>query len=80
MYTLSFLYYPLIRLQYITTRNQQAHETSEDFAQLLLNEQFKEGHIFELWKDIFPLLYGAPVEEIAARKEENDDKMLLGNP
>ncbi|KAI4166709.1 MAG: hypothetical protein LQ343_007815 [Gyalolechia ehrenbergii] len=66
--------------KYITTRNQQAHETSEDFAQLLLHEQFKEGHVFELWKDIFPLLYGAPVEEIAARKEEDDDKMLLGSP
>ncbi|KAL8856716.1 MAG: hypothetical protein Q9178_006673 [Gyalolechia marmorata] len=58
----------------------QAHETSGDFAQLLLHGQFKEGHVFELWKDIFPLLYGAPVEEIAARKEEDDDKMLLGCP
>ncbi|KAL8653489.1 MAG: hypothetical protein Q9210_002066 [Variospora velana] len=64
--------------QFVTTRNQQAHETSEAFAQLLLHEQFKEGHVFELWKDIFPLLYGAPVEELAARKEEEDDKMLLG--
>ncbi|KAI4229207.1 MAG: hypothetical protein L6R36_001056 [Xanthoria steineri] len=71
---------PLRKLdKYITDRNQQAHETSEDFAQLLLHEQFKEGHVFELWKDIFPLLYGAPVEEIAARKEEEDDKMLLGS-
>ncbi|KAI4120801.1 MAG: hypothetical protein LQ347_007026, partial [Umbilicaria vellea] len=28
--------------KYIIARNQQAHETSEDFAQLLLDEQFKE--------------------------------------
>ncbi|KAL8965241.1 MAG: hypothetical protein Q9197_006608 [Variospora fuerteventurae] len=66
--------------KYITIRNQQAHETSEAFAQLLLHEQFKESHVFELWKDIFPLLYGAQVEEIAARKEEEDNKMLLGFP
>ena len=53
---------------------------SEDLAQLLLNKKFKEGHIFELWKDIFPLLYGAPVKEIAAQKEADDDRMLLGSP
>ena len=61
-------------------RNQQAHETSGSFAQLLLNDQFKEGLIFNVWKDIFPLLYGASVEEIAARGEEEENNMLLGIP
>jgi len=61
----------------IEARNQQAHETAGEFAQLLLDKQFKEGHVFNLWKDIFPLVYGATVEEIAAREKETDD-MVFG--
>lgn len=40
---------------------------------MLLDDQVKEGHVFNLWKDIFPLIYGATVEEVAAREKEMDD-------
>lgn len=68
-----------MQLQYVDARNQQAHETSEDFARLLLNLQVEQTNIFDQWKDIFPLLYGGSVEELAARRAEKESRLLLGN-
>lgn len=72
-----FLYYLLTKFQTIADRNQQAHESSKDFAQLISQQYFKETHVFEQWKEIFPLLYGESVEMLAAQKEESNS-MLLG--
>jgi hypothetical protein len=47
-----------------------AHESSIDFAQLLLSPSFRQTHTYELWKDVFPLLYNGSVEEVAQRADE----------
>ena len=47
-----------------------AHETSSDFAQLLLSPSFRQTHKYEFWKDVFPLLYHGSVEEVAQRVDE----------
>ena len=52
------------------------HESSVEFARLLLSEDIQNTHAYELWKDVFPLLYHGSVEQVAQR---NDDmEMLLG--
>jgi len=47
-----------------------AHESSIYFASLLLSPIFRRSDTYELWKDIFPLLYGGTVEEVAQRGDE----------
>lgn len=60
----------------IEQRNEQAHETKGQFAQLLLCDQFKDKNIFHMWKDIFPVVYGATVEELAARETVVDEMIF----
>jgi hypothetical protein len=69
----------LNRLQIVAARNEQAHETAGEFAELLLHEDIRGGEIYNFWKDIFPLVYGATVEVIAAREKEERNNMLFGS-
>jgi hypothetical protein len=39
---------------------------------VISRKHFKESHVFDKWKDIFPLLYGESVEVLAAQKDEFD--------
>lgn len=59
----------LIYHQVIERRNTAAHETKGDFAHLLLSDPFRGTHPYELWKDLFPILYGASIELVAAQED-----------
>ena len=61
----------------IERRNASAHESSIQFAQLLLSKSIQNTHLYELWKDVFPLLYDGTVEQVAQKDEFTE--MLLGN-
>ena len=47
-----------------------AHESSIEFAQLLLSPSYWQTPTYELWKDVFPPLYHGSVEEVAERVDE----------
>ena len=50
-----------------------------DFAQLLLSNDFNKPRVFELWKEIFPVLYGASVQDLAARGGAERAELLALN-
>ncbi|KAI9771665.1 MAG: hypothetical protein M1840_001881 [Geoglossum simile] len=62
----------------IERRNSAAHDTSAEFAQLLLTERFRDTPAFFLWRDVFPLVYGRDIEEIAS-DEEGIGELLTGS-
>ncbi|KIN07886.1 hypothetical protein OIDMADRAFT_22734 [Oidiodendron maius Zn] len=51
----------------ITACIQSARESKIDFAKLLISEG-PDAHNYQFWKEIFPLLYGDPVEQVAERE------------
>lgn len=67
-----FIYCLLTIVQVMQCRNADAHESSVDFARLLLSQ---DTNTYEFWKDAFPILYHGTVEEVAAR-DSYVDKML----
>ncbi|KAJ9660964.1 hypothetical protein H2201_006692 [Coniosporium apollinis] len=69
-------YFPFLRRisEVIDARNISAHNTPEAFAQLLLSEAFRNSSNYFVWKDIFPVVYGASIEKVAAR---GDGKSIL---
>jgi hypothetical protein len=62
-----FIYRLLTRVQLITAGNQSAYESEIDFARLLISES-PDTHNYQFWKEIFPLLYGDSVEQVARRE------------
>ncbi|KAJ9641425.1 hypothetical protein H2199_005395 [Coniosporium tulheliwenetii] len=69
-------YFPFLKRisEVIDARNISAHNTPEAFAQLLLSEAFRNSSNYFVWKDIFPVVYGASIEKVAAR---GDGKSIL---
>ncbi len=43
----------------------------------MLSDTFKDKPQFYMWRDVFPLLYGGEVEEVAKKNQELTD-MLTG--
>ena len=64
-------------IQYVENRNKSAHESQADFARLLLSKNYRNTHIYETWKDIFPLLYGGIIDKVAGEKDEFSKLLLL---
>ena len=64
---------------YVAARNEQAHETEEEFAELISEDDFMESHAFDQWKDIFPVAYGRTVEALRAQKQARDNLLTLLN-
>ena len=60
----------------IGARNQLAHENEVEFAKLLLEDQYKDQNIFHLWKDIFPLVWGQTIEQLAAKETESEEDLF----
>lgn len=60
----------------IEARNQLAHENEVEFAKLLLEDQYKDGNIFHFWKDIFPVVWGQTIGQLAAKKTESGDDVF----
>lgn len=51
-------------------RNEAAHESEVEFANLLLS--MKDRDKCHFWQDAFTLLYGGTIEEVAARDKKFD--------
>jgi hypothetical protein len=58
-------YWPLIRNlpKYISARNEAAHSSAGEFAELLTSLKPTHPTIYEKWAAAFPIAYGGTVEE-----------------
>ncbi|MCJ1243006.1 hypothetical protein MMC30_000202 [Trapelia coarctata] len=64
--------------QYIQDRNAAAHETQEDFADLLMSEEYKGGNMYYQWEKLFKFEYDKTVEEVYAASEEKTRLLMTG--
>jgi hypothetical protein len=53
-----------------------AHESAEVFADLLTSKTFSGSATYHKWKDAFPIVYGATVEDLAQRYQERRRSIL----
>lgn len=53
-------------------RNEAAHESAEVFADLLTSEMYHDTTLYLKWKDAFPVVYGATVEDLARQYQERE--------
>lgn len=51
-------------------------DTKNQFAVLLMDDQYKDTHVYRVWKDIFPLLCGSTVEELAAQTIAYENRLF----
>ncbi|KAI9767459.1 MAG: hypothetical protein M1840_005688 [Geoglossum simile] len=64
----------------IERRNSAAHDTSAEFARLLLSERFRDTPAFFLWRDVFPLVYERDIEEMAPDEGEMIELLTGSSP
>ncbi|KAI9758983.1 MAG: hypothetical protein M1840_003616 [Geoglossum simile] len=64
----------------IERRNSAAHDTSAEFARLLLSERFRDTPAFILWRDVFPLVYERDIEEMAPDEGEMIELLTGSSP
>lgn len=60
------------KFQFHLAESDEPPQTGGDFARLLLTHSLRITRHYDHWKDIFPLVYGGTVEELAAKRDGLD--------
>ena len=64
-------------MQYVAARKEVGHESMGYFAILLSQPEIKGTEVYYRWRDAFPVVCNATLEEVCKAKQSSLDDLIL---
>lgn len=65
-------------MQWVSARNEVAHESMGSFAQLLNSVLYKDSAVYEKWQDAFPVVCQATLEDVCKAEAQSLQGLYTG--